>query len=363
MIKKLSCKVFHFYLFSAICFLFFSCATTVKVQLTRPAQLDLNGAKTVAILPFKPSSYYREYESSPGIEITVYTFYQIFDIKLPDEQLTIDSLHSQIERGLVNSPYIKLVSSDSVEKALRKGTLNPADVYLTGEVAYFKIHDDYSEERKMIKPAQGDSLAEYQIFHYWKREVYFTFRYQIVDSSTDKVIAYNEYRCNTASSKYESKKSLPTAYSLLESNIRAASRKILKELQPYTVTKSIKLLETKTKDKALKERMKAADKLADDKHLSEASKEFQTIYEETGTVEAGYNAAILQEALGNLSEAESMMLEVYQQNPDNRVLKGLNDIRYEINQANRLQKQINRPEGSEDLGGIDDEEDLGDLDF
>ena len=39
------------------------------------------------------------------------------------------------------------------------------------------------------------------------------------------------------------------AYSLLESNIRSASRKILKELQPYTVTKSIKLLETKTKDK------------------------------------------------------------------------------------------------------------------
>lgn len=339
-----------------------SCATTVNVRLTRPAQLDLNGAKTIAVLPFKPSNYYREYESSRGIEITVYTFYQIFDIKLPDEQLTIDSLHSQIERGLVNSKYLQLVSSDSVEKALRKGSLNPADVYLTGEVVYFKIHDDYSEEKKMVKAAQGNSLAEYQIFHYWKREVSFNFRYQIVDSTTDKVIAYNEYRCNTSSAKYDSKRSLPSAYSLLESNINVAARKILKELQPYTVTKSIQLLDCKTKDKALKERMKAADKLADDNQFAEASKAFQNIYEETGNVEAGYNAAILQEAMGNLSEAETMMTALYNSQPDPRVYKGLTDIRYEINQAKRLQKQLSSSSDSEILDAIEESEDL-DLDF
>ena len=214
----------------------------------------------------------------------------------------------------------------------------------------------------MVKAAQGDSLAEYQIFRYWKREVTFNFRYQIVDSATDKVIAYNEYRCNTSSSKYNSKYSLPSAYSLLESNINAAARKILKELQPYKVTKSIQLLEHKTKDKALKERMKAADKLADDYQLAEASKEFQRIYEEEGIIEAGYNAAILQEALGNLSDAERMMTALYNSNPDPRVYKGLTDIRYEINQAKRLKKQLSSSGDSEVLDAIDESEDL-DLDF
>ena len=109
-------------------FCLFSCATTVNVNLTRPAQLDLNGARTIAVLPFKPAYYYKEYETSLGKEILINTFYQIFKIKDPDEQLVIDSLYSQIEHGLLNSPYIKLVSADSVEKALRKGTLNPADV-------------------------------------------------------------------------------------------------------------------------------------------------------------------------------------------------------------------------------------------
>ena len=343
--------------------LLFSCATTVNVNLTRPAQLDLNGARTIAVLPFKPAYYYKEYETSLGKEILINTFYQIFKIKDPDEQLVIDSLYSQIEHGLLNSPYIKLVSSDSVEKALRKGSLNPADVYLTGEVSYFSVDDKSSEEKKLIKAASGNQPAQYQIIKLWRREVDFHFRYQIVDSTTDKIVAVNEYRCSNTSSKYESRRDLPGAYSLFESYIKKAAKQILHELQPYTITKSIKLLESKTKDKALKERMKAADELAANSMLAKASGEFQKIYEETGLVEAGYNAAILQEALGNLSKAEKMMTEVYNANPDTRVAKGLADIQYEINQANRLKKQINESENSdEDLEAIDESEDL-ELDF
>ena len=356
-------KIAGLLILGALNFCLFSCATTVNVNLTRPAQLDLNGARTIAVLPFKPAYYYKEYETSLGKEILINTFYQIFKIKDPDEQLVIDSLYSQIEHGLLNSPYIKLVSSDSVEKALRKGTLNPADVYLTGEVSYFSVEDRSSEEKKLVKAASGNQPAQYQIKKYWRREVDFHFRYQIVDSTTEKVIAVNEYRCNNNSYRYESKRDLPSAYSILESNIKDASRKILHELQPYTVTKSIKLLESKTKDKALKERMKAADELAENSMIEKSSAEFQKIYEETGLVEAGYNAAILQEALGNLSKAEAMMSAVYNANPDSRVAKGLADIQYEINQANRLKKQINETESSdEDLDAIEESEDL-DLDF
>ena len=351
---------------STLFLLLASCATTVNVRLTRPAQLDLNGAKTIAILPFKPCSYYREYntEVSLGRKILVNSFYQIFEIKDPNEQMAIDSLRTQIERGLLDSPYIKLVSSDAVERSLQKGTLNPADVYLTGEVTYFDVSDSRGEERRQVKAARGDQLAEYAIVPYWRREVEMAFRYQIVDSTTEKVISYREFRCNRVSSKYESRYSLPGAYSIIESDIKASARTILKELQPYVVTKSITLLESKTKDKELKARMKAADDMADDSRISQASDEFQKIYDETGLVEAGYNAAILQEALGNFSEAERRMTQVYQEHPDSRVAKGLADIQYEINQANRLQKQIGETKKeSEDLDAIEDDGEDLDLDF
>ena len=356
--KNMKKRISFYSIIICFCFMFLSCATTVNVKLTRPAHLDLNGARTIAILPIKPCAYYKEYNTSLGMEILINSFYQIFDIRDPDEQLAIDSLRTQIERGLLDSPYIKLVSSDAVENAKRKGYLNPADVYLTGEVTYFDVSDSKSEERKLVKAAKGDQKAEYEIVRYWKRTAYFNFKYQVVDSSTDKVISFDEIRMEETSSRYESKSSLPGTYSLLESDIRYAAKRILQELQPYVVTKSIKLLEVKTKDKELKARMKAADELAENNQINTASAEFQKIYEETGIVEAGYNAAILQEALGNLSIAETMMEKVYLQNPDSRVAKGLSDIRNEINMANRLKNQIN-----ESVAGSNDSDDFDDIDF
>lgn len=356
--KNMKKRISFYSIIICFCFMFLSCATTVNVKLTRPAHLDLNGARTIAILPFKPCAYYKEYNTSLGMEILINSFYQIFDIRDPDEQLAIDSLRTQIERGLLDSPYIKLVSSEAVETAKRKGQLNPADVYLIGEVTYFDISDSKSEERKLVKAAKGDQKAEYEIVRYWKRTAYFNFKYQVVDSYSDKVISFDEVRMQETSSRYESKKSLPSAYTLLESDIRAASKRILQELQPYVVTKSIKLLEVKTKDKELKACMKAADELAKNNQIQTASSEFQKIYEETETVEAGYNAAILQEALGNLSVAEKMMQDVYLNNPDSRVAKGLADIQSEINMANRLKKQI-----KDSTAGSDDSDDFDDIDF
>ncbi len=345
-------KLFSFIVCGFVSAMFFiSCATTVNVKLTRPAELDLNGAKTVAVLPIKPYAYYREYDTSLGVELLINSFYQMFEIPDPDEEAAIRALQGGLESGLMESPYINLVSSIEVQRALNKGYINPADVYITGEIAYFNITDICDKVKVITKPAEGDRKAEYEYVPKWSRRVELVFRYQVVDSSSNRVLSYREISCNDSARDYDYKKNLPSAYSLIELEIRSAYKKILKEIQPYTVVKSIKLLQTKTKDKSLKERMKAADSLAQNNLIKEASATFGNIYRETGLVEAGYNEAILQEALGNLSLAEQLMLQVYQANPDSRVMKGLSDIRYEIDQARKLNKQINSSDSaSEDLG-------------
>lgn len=352
----------YFILFSVL-IIISSCATTVDVKLTRPANLDLNGAKTIAVLPIKPKAYYREYNTSLGVELLINTFYQMFEIPDPDEEAAISLLKNQIERGLMQSPYITLVSSVEVERAKKNGYLNPADVYLTGEIARYDVTDDFYDEKVIVKKAEGDRKAEYEIKRYWRRKVEFLFRYQVVDSSTERVISLGEVRCDDDSAKYLSRKELPSAYEIIESNLRTAARKILKELQPYSVVKSLKLLEVKTKDKELKAYMKAADELAKQMLIEESIQSFQEIYDDYGLVEAGYNAAILEVALGNLSEAERMMQEVYVKNPDARVAKGLADIRNEITLANRLNKQINQKDDELNTPEESDTDDILDTDF
>ena len=84
-----------------------------------------NGAKTIAVLPVKPYAYYREYDAHSGTELLINTFYQLFEINNPDEEAAIRTLRGEIENGLAKSPYIKLINSDEVELAQKKGYLNP----------------------------------------------------------------------------------------------------------------------------------------------------------------------------------------------------------------------------------------------
>lgn len=346
-------------LLTLLIFILASCATTLHVNFTRPAQLDLNGAHTIAVLPFKPCEYYRVNNESFTETFFVNSFYQIFDIEDPDEKELLDLLESTIKNGLMKSPYIKLVNSTEVQRAINNGTLNPADVYLTGEMVTFTVKDSKYDEKRLIKEAEGNRKAEYEIVTYWKRTVKYRFRYQVVDSNTNQVISYKEASDTFVEDSCRIKMDLPSAYSMLESDIRALGKAILKQLQPYYVVKTIELLEVKTKDKALKERMKAADKLAGDFKLDEAYAAFTEIYEDYGIMEAGYNAAMLQEAKGNLSLAESLMLEVYERYPVSKVSNGLSDIRYEISQADRLNKQINQSIDDEVIDDIEDSDDLG----
>ena len=211
--------------------LFFSCATTVKADFMRPAKLDLNGAKTISVLPFKPSSYYSENYTFPGMKFVINSFSQIFDINNPDEQLILDILHNQIEKGLISSPYIDLVNSDAVEKAIRSGNKNPADVYFIGEVSRYEINDKKREEKKLIKATENNQDDYYATIRYWHREVLVIFRYQIVDTASQKIIALDELRFEKSSEEFLSKKDIPGVYSLIEDNLNSAVKKILQEPQ------------------------------------------------------------------------------------------------------------------------------------
>lgn len=312
-----------------------SCATTINVKVLRPAELDLNGAQTISVLPIKPHEYYEIRDDATGSEIVVGVFFQIFDRVGPEEKRCIDRLQYEIENGLMDSPYIDLVSSTAVSSAIKRGKTIPADVYLTGEVTRFDIFDEMIERRVKVREGDGDRKAEYEYVHDYCRNVKMNLRYQIVDSASGKIISVKRMELRNTSSYYSHLRDLPSAYSILEYDINRAARKILKELQPYNTTKTITLL----KDKSKNPDFKNADKLAKDGHLVESYEAFSDIYAATDMMEAGYNAAIILEALGNLSDAEKLMMKLYKKYPVTEVKNGLSDIQNEIKQAKKLKTQ------------------------
>ena len=326
---------------TVLCFI--SCATTVNVRMVRPAKLDLRGADTIAVLPFKPSDSKNIYKSDDAFSFFASLFFGVFEYSNPDEEKLLNDLHSSIEMGLSSSKYIKLIDSSAVKNALKTSRYNPAEVYLVGEDIDFSINDKHTvNKRKLTDDYYNEDghliKATYEIKDEYKRYVKMIFNYKLVNSSDNTILAYKNVTIEDSSSTYNSKNSLPSAYNILKNKIHDLAYDILKELQPYTVIKTITLMEDKTKN----ESFKAANELAKKGNINEAYSAFYDLYRTTNMKEAGYNAAMLQMARGNLSRAEEEMENLYIQYNDQKILSSLYDIQNEIKLSQRLKEQTEK---------------------
>lgn len=324
-----------------VSFIFVSCATTLTVQVKRPAQLDLNGAKTISVLPFQP---YQLKDANDVFSFLFETVFLNYEKCSPDEKKCLERLRSEIESSLSQSPYITLINSNEVQNAMKNNYINPADVYLMGEVIDFYIEDIPHKTKEPVYYYDIDENGNKKKKTVYKEKIKYSrkakieFVYKVVESTNGKVISYRTTEISDESSYYNKQLELPSSYAILEYKIVNLAKKIMQDLQPYTVNKSIKLL----KDKSKNPDMKIADELAKKKMVGESYDEFIRIYRETGLFEAGYNAASLLLALGNLNSSKELMQELYDKTQDKRSWNALVDINNEIYQSQRLKNQIEK---------------------
>lgn len=301
---------------------FISCATTLSVSVPRAADLDLNGAHSIAIEPIIVSNYVRSRNLTYTRRITNY-------------------LEQNLEKDLNEGGYYKVIGV--------KDRRTPADVYLDCTIVIFDVNDDTRTEKVKnpnYKKASGPTSStngrrpaepEYIKETRYKRSVRFIFKYEFVDGYTERVIFSNEFEFNSTSSEVSDSSRLEDPYNMVRSDLKKILTAIEHQVQPYFVNRSMTLLEVKNNDD-----MKYADKLADKGYLEESYNQYMSIYESTGLFEAGYDAAIVLEAQGKFVEARKLMKSLYEKTSDSRAAKELESIENEINLQKRLVDQENK---------------------
>ena len=307
------------------------CATSVKVTIERPAELDLNGAKTVGMLPFQAKSTSDMGGRNDAIIVVMYFFGfhdWYYDQDDEDRKQLADLLTRKLQEELSKSTYLELVDSNRIQYALSAGSAAPCDVYLTGAISRFETSVEtivrersYAEGKKQVP--------------YYFRRIEAELMYQVVDAHTNRVVSYKTVPINLESHEVEARESVDSVYSLGRSTFEELAYTILRQLQPYTVDKYLYLLSDPHKD----EDMKYADEVVKAGSVEYAKDLFMDLYVKRGYMEAGYNAAILLEALGDLEGARDLMQEVFDIFKDTRALKAVEDINAEIESANKLQYQ------------------------
>ena len=302
-----------------------SCSTTVPVKVKRPAKLDMQGAQTLAVLPFQPR--YVDVTLSQSNVRSLYSSSYSNDKDYRDKEEICSNITYALESTLASTEYYELQNSARVKVALERGTEIPADAYIYGYISDYTCSDVLKNKKEV--ETEG---AEPLYYRYVKARI----TYQIIKASTNRVIASDYYTLEGDGSIVDKNRNrLETPYQILKSDINSMVITIGKQIQPYYETIHLSLLSDKTKNPE----MKVADTLAEKGYIEQAQQKFEQIYREDGNFAAGYNSALLLEAMGELDEAKMQMEELVNITGNKQAIKALQNIEYELKQRERLQTQ------------------------
>ena len=313
---------------SGFLFVFAGCATTIKVNVQRPAELDLNGASSISVLPFQTSLFIM-----PDVHGRVSVLDAFFSglFSSGEDYRCASYLTDNINKTLLSGKFYRLVDSNTVHSQLLRGETPDCDIYLSGRIDYLTSFTETERcERK-----KDDKIVYYDQF---RKRIKIGVSYMVIDAKTSTVMDIDTYDFETFSGWYDNPSYLPGEFNEVRYYLDSIVSDLSRKIQPYYETKKIKLLEDKTKNPDLK----TANEYAKNKLYQKSYDVYREVYDSTGDFTAGYNSAMLQEVLGNLDEARSIMDRLVDETGDKRAMKALSDINNEILKDERLKNQLQK---------------------
>jgi hypothetical protein len=251
-----------------------ACATSITVQVEKPPLIDTGGMKRIAVMPFSASGY-TALESQAAQELTG----AVRDIVLRTGRFT---LVDAAEAARLRSAGGNLAAY--------------ADGIVSGELIALRVRD--SSERQ--KDLDGKT------FVVWTRDVSIDFMYQISRTRDNSIAGQRRKSDQTVSTSYDSRSDLEDPFILARRLIGYQLAGLAREIAPWTVRER-RTLAREAENKAVKPRMKAAERLVKAGQYRPAMNVFSAVYAETGSFAAGYNEAVLAEIVEGLPQGIALM--------------------------------------------------------
>lgn len=306
------------------------CTSTMTVDITRPAALDIEDAKTVAILPFATSPQMQRYEAQGNKNIQYVQGIDMAtsqDVSNRDEQRILEFLTDELEYQFAKNGSLQVIDQATVKNAIRKNKKIDADIIIYGGISYFGTNAYSNEYTNKEKNGAVKRTTLYS------RIVNLTIEYTIFNQKTEKVLDTRQCKYDVESAEYEQLYNLPDPVLTCEKTISDLAYQIVRDFSIYREIKDLRLLYHK--DPA----MKTATTNATNGRIDLALEQFNKMYKNLNYYEAGYNAAIIMQALGDLDDAYELMSEVYSRFKERGAKQALADIQAEMIAQKKLKTQ------------------------
>jgi len=311
---------------------FISCSTSVSVSYLKPAKYDLTKYKHLAIASMKvsdapvfPDSFVDiRYDD---VEERVYTGYEY---RMPF--FVAEDFTQSLYLDLYKTSYFDIVKPSITDVYLENlnygiNTLSKlrdlgVQALLVSQIDYFDYEEypligDYIQ---IENPEYDDDPTLDRYIDSDEREVkiiqqaHVKYSYKVIDINTGEIIASNSYNktVNNEVDFTDRLVTLPSMKSLFEEALLSGEKLIVKDLSPQYVTANITLKKDKKADSYFNDGMDAVSKGS----LRVAFDNFNISWQDTKSFAAGYNSALVKEALGDRESAITIMKEVYSIYPE-----------------------------------------------
>lgn len=259
-----------------------SCVTSVPIEVTNLPSMDTSGINRLAVMPFGTAGHGPNQRQIAGALTTIAT------------------------EAIAGAHYFTLVDPGEITRreSAGMGYADAVDAVFRGDVVALSVDDSSHSEEYIETTRDGKKIKRSKTIY--DRSVVLDFTYRLVRARDGTVIG-QRHRTATGTNHSETRRDLESGFTLAR---RAAERELsglAREVAPWKSVVRRTLEKETSKDKALKARMKEAEALVKGGSYRSAKDAFGQIYRETGSFAAGYNEAVMAEALGELDESISLM--------------------------------------------------------
>jgi hypothetical protein len=280
-----------------------SCGTTISIRTEKPPYLDMQGVEKITVMPFEFT-----YKKSVGFDIIdslLSTFFTMLlgggsnSAKTEADQNIADYINEAIKKMIVKETALVLIDQKELLRSDAANYSSVIDIYIAGQISKYRTVDH------LTKVNITNSKGEKNTVTRTDRSVTLEFTYRIVRVSDGFVLKEFEAQETESSSEggNEVPKYLESSYALATKIIDKKIDKLPHYFAPWILYERRELMKDEAKDK----RMKEAKRHAEKGNYNHALEIYHTVYMETGNTSAGYNAAIMAEALGNTGDAIEIM--------------------------------------------------------
>ena len=305
------------------------CTTTIRMEVLKPAEVNMSGARRIAVMDF----------DYPQQGVVLYSFSEIFKRALLKVYGLSGSPRETVEERiaryvtdrliitLLNTGYFEIINPGDLNRALsgvvntdlspiQLGTRVKAQAIIVGNIHTMESEDLVEQEPYTITDEKtGKEIT--QVRHYQVRTAKLALTYRVVNTRSGEVMATKQLS-NTARDKVlAGDPDLKEPDELYQEIVDSLLPAIPRQIAPYKVVEYRVLM----KDEEDDPRMERADGLVKGNLYDRALESFLAIWDDSRNVAAGFNAAIMYEVLGNTDSAIATMDEVLDVSTDRQVTR------------------------------------------